>query len=232
MRTIYVVMFVLTALVLIGVLGAVLRAVRSHGSAAGPERRTRGSRGVQQRVGIGIGGVVVVLFVVGIIFSEKARHVDAAQSGVTPITIDATGQQWLWRYEYPEAQPSADGYSSDTAYSYYDLTIPVDTPITLDFTSIDVLHRWSVPSLAPAVEAVPGRTSSVTFTADRVGDYEGRSTEFSGPGYTTMRTRIHVVEPDQFADFLKQRTADIKAARAAVQKQVDAGTAPGVALEK
>ncbi len=177
-----------------------------------------------------VGAAAIVLFVVGIIFTERVRDVEASQA--KPIAIEVTGQQWLWRYEYPEAQPTADGYSTDTPYSYYDLVIPVDTPITLNIGSTDVIHRWWVPQLTRSVDAVPGKRQSVTFVADEEGTYDGRSTEFSGPGYATMRTEVHVVSKDEYDAFLAQRTKDINAARAAVQDKVDAGTAPGVELEQ
>ena len=228
-RTAYIVMLIVIVAVVIGLLGALLRAVRG-GSAVEPEHRTRGTRGVQRRVGIGIGVAALVLFVVGVVFTEKARDVEASESGAEPIAIDVTAQQWIWRYEYPEPDVAPDGYATATPYSYYDLIIPVDTPVTLDVTSIDVLHRWWVPALARGVDAVPADSNTVTFTAEEVGTYEGRSTEFSGPAFATMRTAVHVVEPEEYTAFLEERTAEIQAARAAVQAAVDAGTAPGVAL--
>lgn len=232
-RTAYFLFGGVVVLVIVGIIAALVATLRGGGGAdAAPERRTRAGRGVQRRVVMGLAAGALVLFVVGIVFAEKVRSVEASTSGADPITIDVTGQQWLWRYDYPEAEESADGYSTDTPYSYYDLVVPVDTPITLDVTSIDVLHRWWVPALTRAVEAVPEDTNSVTFTADEVGIYEGRSTEFSGPAYPAMRTRVQVVEPDDYDAFLKQRIAEIKAARAAVQEKVANGTAPGVALER
>ena len=230
-RLTYVLMVALTLLISVAILVALVRAVSSsRGRAAEPERRTRAGRGIQQRVGVGLGAVMLVLFVVGIVFTERARDVEASASGAEPITIQVDGQQWLWRYEYPVAEDVPDGYSGDTPYSYFDLVIPVDTPITLEVSSTDVLHRWTVPALSRPVDAVPGDSNEASFTADEVGTYEGGSTRFSGPGYTTMRTRVRVVEPDEYQAFLEERGADIKAARDAVQSRVDDGTAPGVAL--
>jgi cytochrome c oxidase subunit 2 len=230
-RTIYFVMGILGLLVSLAVLAAILRAVRaSGGREEEPERRTRGARGIQRRVGWGLGATVIVLFVVGIVFTEQARDVEASDSNADPITIQVTGAQWLWRYEYPIDQPSTDGYSGDEPYSYQELVIPVDTPITVEVTSIDVLHTWWVPALTRQLEAVPGDTNTTTFIADDIGTYEGRSTRFSGPGYTTMRTVVHVVSEDDYKAFLQERLAGIKEARDAVQSKVDDGTAPGVAL--
>jgi cytochrome c oxidase subunit II len=229
-RTLYVVMAVVAVLLVLAVLGAVARALRStpDGDQA---RRTRGSGARQLRVGIGLGAAAIVLFVVGIIFTEKTTSVDAAD-GAEPITIKVDGQQWLWRYEYPAEQASPDGFSSDTPYSYHRLVVPVDTPVTLEISSIDVMHRWGVPALAPVVDAVPGATTEVTFTATETGTYEGSSRRFSGPGYATMRTVVEVVEPAEYEAFLDEKRTGIKDARGAVQQRIDEGKAPGVEFEE
>lgn len=230
-ETMYWIGLIVTVVVVIAIAAALLRAVLSRrGAGDEGERRTRGTAAVQRRAAIAIGAAALVLFVVGIVFTERVRDVEASQA--KPIAIEVTGQQWLWRYEYPEAEPTADGYSADTPYSYYDLVIPVDTPITLNIGSTDVIHRWWVPQLTRSVDAVPGDRQSVTFVADEEGTYDGRSTEFSGPGYATMRTAVHVVSEAEYEAFLAERTKDISAARAAVQLEVDNGTAPGVALER
>lgn len=228
-QTLYWICLVVTLVVIVGIGAFILRAATSSGGEGEPDRRTRGTAGVQKRVGIGIGAAALVLFVVSIVFTESARDVEASEAD--PISIQVTGQQWLWRYEYPEADDTSDGYSTDTPYSYYDLYIPVDTPITLNIGSTDTIHRWWVPALGGAVDAVPGDDHSVTFVADEEGTYYGRSTEFSGPGYATMRTAVHVVPQAEYEDFLAQRTEDIKASRAAVEAKEEDGTAPGVALE-
>jgi len=230
-QTMYWIGLIITLVVVVVIAAALLRAVLSRRDGDGePERRRDGSGAAQRTVAVAIGAGAVILFVVGIVFTERVRDVEASEA--KPIAIEVTGQQWLWRYEYPEAEPTADGFSANTPYSYYDLVIPVDTPITLNIGSTDVIHRWWVPQLTRSVDAVPGDRQSVTFVADQEGTYDGRSTEFSGPGYATMRTEVHVVSEAEYEAFLKQRTKDIVAARAAVQDKVNDGTAPGVALEQ
>ena len=46
-----------------------------------------------------------------------------------------------------------------------------------------------------------------------------------------MRTRVIVVEPDEYEAFVKERIDGIKQARAAVQDRVQSGTAPGVRFQ-
>ncbi len=231
-RTLYIIMAVIAVLIVIVVLGAIARALRSRTAEADEDgaRRTRGTGSIQVRVGAGLGVLALILFVVGIIFTGKATEVQASAND--PITIQTDAQQWVWRYTYPVTDPSTDGYTADQPYSYQELVVPVDTPITLDITSTDVMHRWSVPELALSADAVPGIENEVSFTATETGTFEGSSTKFSGPNYATMRTRVIVVQPDEYEAFLQDRLTGIQDARKAVQARVQDGTAPGVKFEQ
>ncbi len=48
-----------------------------------------------------------LVFVVSVIFTDKARETPTtgsdglAAAKEAPLEIKATGQQWLWRYDYP-----------------------------------------------------------------------------------------------------------------------------------
>ena len=139
--------------------------------------------------------------------------------GSAPLEIDATAQQWLWRYEYPGG-----------AFSYHELVVPVDTAVVLHLDSTDLIHRWWVPALGGAFDAVPGSENQTWFRADETGTYEGRSTAFSGPGYDAMTAKVTVLEPTEYEAWVAEQAADIQAAQDAVQEAVDAGTAPGVSV--
>ena len=108
------------------------------------------------------------IFVVSVVFTGKARETPAtgdaglAAAKTEPLTIKATGQQWLWRYDYPNG-----------AFSYYKLVVPVDTAVKLELLSTDVVHTWNVPDLAGKRDAVPGKTNKVVFRADDEGTYDG-----------------------------------------------------------
>jgi cytochrome c oxidase subunit II len=235
----YIVMVTLTLLIALGVIGALLAVARGRGAedadkAYAAERRTRGTTGIQRRVGLALGTLALVIFIFGIVTTESARKVEATGSsglataqkdlelpdtGAAPLVIQATGQQWLWRYEYP-----------DETFSYYELVVPVDTAVVLDVTSVDVLHRWWVPELAGMVDAVPGDRNQVWFKADEVGTYEGRSTAFSGPAYAQMRTVVRVVEPAEYEAWLAEKAEEITEAENIV-KEVAESSGAGSAAE-
>jgi cytochrome c oxidase subunit II len=245
----YVVMVIAAVLISLAVIVGLLAAVRRGRAAAGEERRTRGTSGLQRRVGGALTLLVLAAFVFGVILTESATEIEsngpdglevaslvegetgAAQpqtpafaqpepSADDPLRILAAGQQWLWRYEYPEG-----------TFSYYDLVVPVDTTVVLEVESTDVAHRWWVPALAPMTDATPGSSGEVWFKADEVGEFDGRSTEFSGPAFPTLRTRVVVLPQDEFLTWIEQQATDIQEAQEAVQERVQEGSAPGVALQ-
>lgn len=233
--TAYVVVGILATLIAIGVIAAVVGAIRGGGPAEAPERRTRGTSAVQRQVGIVLGFVAVIVFIFGVAVTDHASEVQPssadgldpnaiAQTGLelpvggsAPLEVEVTGQQWLWRFEYPGG-----------AFSYHELVVPVDTAVILNLESTDLIHRWWVPALGGQFDAIPGTPNQTWFRAEETGTFEGRSTEFSGPGYTAMRSQVTVVEPTEFEAWLDQQIEDIQAAQDAVQESVDAGTAPGV----
>ncbi len=132
-----------------------------------------------------------------------------------PLTIKATGQQWLWRYDYPNG-----------AFSYYKLVVPVDTAVKLELLSTDVVHAWDVPDLSGKRDAVPGKTNEVVFNADEEGEYSGQSATLSGQAYGAMRTAVDVVSPQAYEAFLEQQKADIESAQERVVGLIENGEVP------
>jgi cytochrome c oxidase subunit II len=227
---IYWVMLIVAAVIVVAVnLALVVAVVRFRARRGREATRVRAGRRVHARVTALLAVVAIAIFVVGIIFTSQVRDVEpsgpdglqaastrTAQLGVSPpagdgqpLSILVSGQQWLWRYEYP-----------DGTFSYYELVVPVDTTVMLELDSTDVVHRWWVPALGGKFDATPGRDNQAWFKAEEEGVYEGRSAQFSGPGYATMRARVRVVSVPEYEAWLDQQKADIQEAQEAVQERV------------
>jgi cytochrome c oxidase subunit 2 len=211
--------FFVAAIVIVAINGALIYALRRN--RAGAPREMRGGRRAQLRVGGALTVFAAAVLVVSLIYTDKARETPIsggaglASAKSTPLQINATGQQWLWRYDYP-----------NEAFSYYKLVVPVDTTVELDLVSTDVIHTWDVPQLAPQRDAVPGKTSHVVFRADEEGDYRGQSATFSGQAYAAMRTEVEVVSPQAYKAFIARQKADIQAAQDRVVGLIENGEVP------
>jgi cytochrome c oxidase subunit 2 len=214
--------FVAAAILVVAINGALIYAVRrNRGERDSEPRQTRGGRRVQLRVGALLAGFAVVVFVLSVIYTENARETPTTgAAGLVsarsePLRIEATGQQWLWRYDYP-----------NKTFSYYKLVVPVDTTIELDLVSTDVIHTWDVPQLAGKRDAVPGKVNHVVFRADEEGVYRGQSATFSGQAYGAMRTEVDVVSPGAYEAFVKKQKTEIQEAQDRVVGLIEKGEVP------
>jgi cytochrome c oxidase subunit 2 len=214
--------FVAAAIVVVAINVALIYAVRRYRSERDAEpRQVSGARGTQFRVGAVLTLFAAAILTLSVIYTEKANETPATgPQGLQvahsePLAIKATGQQWLWRYDYPNG-----------AFSYYKLVVPVDTTVALELLSTDVIHTWNVPDLAGKRDAVPGKSNRAIFRADSEGVYSGQSSTFSGQAYATMRTEVQVVSPEAYEAFIKQQKSDIQAAQDRVVGQIESGDTP------
>lgn len=214
--------FFAAAILIVAVVGALLFVVRRYRSERGAEpRQLLSGRRLQFRVAGVLTIFAALLFILGVVFTDNAR--EAPQTGDAglaslksePLKIKATGQQWLWRYDYPNG-----------AFSYYKLVVPVDTEVELEVVSTDVVHTWNVEELARKADAVPGKTDRVVFSADEEGTYGGDSATLSGQAYAAMRTEVEVVSPEKYEEFVETQSEEIEAAQERVVGLIENGETP------
>ncbi|HWC48262.1 MAG TPA: hypothetical protein VG448_05225 [Solirubrobacterales bacterium] len=214
--------FIAAVILVVAVNAALFFAVRRFRSERGSApRQLLGGRGLQFRVGAVLTIFAALLFILGVVFTGNAREKPStgdpglAAAKSKPLKIKATGQQWLWRYDYPNG-----------AFSYYKLVVPVDTAVELELLSTDVVHTWNVNDLAPKADAVPGKTHKVVFRAEDEGSFEGDSSTLSGQAYAPMRTEVEVVSPDEYEEFIKTQQSEIEEAQERVVKLYEEGKTP------
>jgi cytochrome c oxidase subunit 2 len=214
--------FIAAAIVVVAINVALFAAVRRNRGTRGAEpRQDRGGRRVQFRVGAALTVFAALIFILSVVFTDKARETPStgdaglASAKIDPLKIEATGQQWLWRYDYPNG-----------AFSYYQLVVPVDTAVELEVLSTDVVHTWNVEELARKADAVPGKTNKVLFSTGDEGTYEGASATLSGQSYAAMRTEVKVVSPEEYEDFIETQSEEIDAAEERVVGLIENGETP------
>lgn len=112
------------------------------------------------------------------------------------LVVNVTGQQFTWRFAYP-----AEKVRSDT------LLLPKDRPVEFRINTKDVIHDFWVPEFRLKSDAVPGLTTKIRLTPDRVGRYQVVCAELCGLGHSAMRQDVLVVEKGEFATWLRKRRA-------------------------
>jgi len=110
------------------------------------------------------------------------------RTGSHPLRINVTAQQFAWTFEYPDQKKLTTNV----------LRLPVDRPARFTLRALDVIHSFWVPEFGQKQDAVPGTTTHVTVTPNRVGTYPIICTELCGLGHAVMRSTVVVMTKANF----------------------------------
>ena len=113
------------------------------------------------------------------------------------LEIDVVAKQWMWKFKHPEGQGEID-----------ELHVPSGEPVRLVMASQDVVHSLFVPALRLKQDVVPGRYTSMWFTADKPGTYRLACAEFCGTDHSVMGGSIVVMAPADYARGLEEAGTD------------------------
>ena len=143
---------------------------------------------------------------------DTGTPVDAAvpKSGKS-LRIRVNGQQYVWRYTYPDQ----DDNVLNNVFDYEEMVVPTDTTISLEITSQDVAHSWWIPELGGKMDAIPGHTNWLWFKVpgELAGTrFRGQCAELCGRGHADMIAHVRAVTPDEYEAYLAQRQREIEAA--------------------
>jgi cytochrome c oxidase subunit 2 len=118
--------------------------------------------------------------------------IEAKQPNELPVNV--TGQQFTWTFEYPSEEVSST-----------ELVLPEGRPVDFRIRTNDVIHSFWVPEFRLKSDAVPGLTTKIRLTPDRIGRYQVVCAELCGIGHSTMRQNVRVVAQDAFDGWLDEQ---------------------------
>ncbi|MBI5030921.1 MAG: cytochrome c oxidase subunit II [Chloroflexi bacterium] len=117
------------------------------------------------------------------------------QSNHNPdVVVKVVGRQWAWDISYPAYNIS--GLS--------EVVLPVDKRVKFEITSADVLHSFWIPAFRNKMDAVPGTTTTMYITPNKVvsfaQDFNMRvqCTEICGTGHAAMSVPVRVLSQADF----------------------------------
>jgi cytochrome o ubiquinol oxidase subunit II len=115
-------------------------------------------------------------------------------SSVTPVTVQVVSLDWKWLFIYPE-----QGIARVNK-----LFVPAGTPVSFELTSSSVMNSFHVPQLGSQIYTMSGMVTRLHLQADHPGTYPGRSTMFSGDGFSDMHFTVDAVTGNGFAQWVRQ----------------------------
>jgi cytochrome c oxidase subunit 2 len=93
----------------------------------------------------------------------------------------------MWKAEHPGGQHEINA-----------LHVPINRPVQLTMISQDVFHSFSIPAFRVKREVIPGRYSTVWFTATQTGTYHLFCTQYCGTLHSAMIGEIVAMTPDDY----------------------------------
>jgi cytochrome c oxidase subunit 2 len=113
------------------------------------------------------------------------------------MTVDVYGQQFAWHFAYPQ--------QGGKPVKSTELVLPKDRPVYFRIHTDDVIHSFWVPEFRLKSDAVPGITTHIRATPNRLGTYRVVCTELCGLGHATMRQAVRVVQPAEFDSYIQKK---------------------------
>ena len=136
--------------------------------------------------------IVIVLGIVSaVVLSENG------QAGEKPLQVKVIGQQFAWKFQYPDHGNITTG----------ELVLPVDEEAQFTMQALDVIHSFWVPQFGQKMDAVPGIDTKILVTPTRTGEFAVICTELCGLGHATMRAKARVVSRADFDAWVKEQSA-------------------------
>jgi len=110
------------------------------------------------------------------------------------VTVNVTGLQFAWIFNY-----------ADSGVTSGELHIPAGKEVQLNISANDVIHALWFPELRLKQDAIPGRTTEIRLTANRLGEYPIRCAELCGAYHGAMNSRLFVQTPEDYASWIQSQ---------------------------
>jgi cytochrome c oxidase subunit II len=135
--------------------------------------------------------IVPFLITIVIFFWSASVYFDIYRPPDQTLEIYATGKRWMWKFQHLGGQNEIN-----------ELHVPMGRPVKITFTSEDVLHSMFFPAFRIKADAIPGRYSSLWFTANRLGQFHLFCAEYCGTKHSGMVGSVFVMEPTAYQEWL------------------------------
>jgi cytochrome c oxidase subunit 2 len=124
---------------------------------------------------------------------------DIEKADANALQVRVVGEQFTWTFFYKDENGKEFGSPQ--------LYVPRGRQVNFTVQSRDVIHDFWVPAFRLKIDAVRGIDTHVRITPKTPGQYPVVCAELCGLGHSVMRQTAHVVEPDQFTQWVKERAA-------------------------
>jgi cytochrome c oxidase subunit 2 len=138
------------------------------------------------------GPVVILAIIAGFVFYKVSSIQASSTAPAEQIRVE--GHQFYWEFVYPDGTTTVDH-----------LRLPYNRLVRLKIVGTDVNHSWWVPALGGKLDAIPGKTNTMTFRPSKLGTFEGQCAEFCGIQHAAMIAQVDVLPQNEYDAWVAER---------------------------
>ncbi|CAH1215569.1 hypothetical protein PAECIP111892_04128 [Paenibacillus auburnensis] len=138
--------------------------------------------------------IVAFLSVVTVKSTHAVENVASEYKDQDPLVIYASSSNWKWHFSYPEEGIETVNY----------VNIPVHRAVEFRLYSFGTITSFWVPQLAGQKYAMSDMLTELNLSADTVGSYIGKNSNFSGKGFAHMEFETLVMTDKDYQDWVKE----------------------------
>jgi cytochrome c oxidase subunit II len=106
---------------------------------------------------------------------------------VDAMDMFVVGKQWMWKVQHPSGVREIN-----------EMHVPAGRPIRVTLGSEDVIHDYAIPAMRVKMDAVPGKLTTLWFTATTPGTYHLFCMEYCGTKHSGMIGQVIVMTPRDY----------------------------------
>ncbi|AGS06875.1 cytochrome o ubiquinol oxidase subunit II [Candidatus Profftella armatura] len=112
---------------------------------------------------------------------------------IKPLIVEVVSLDWKWLFFYPQ-----QGIATIN-----ELAAPINYPIEFKITSSNMMNSFFIPALAGQIYTMPGMETKLHAVINKIGKYEGFSSNYSGLGFSGMRFKFYGMNKKNFNLWIK-----------------------------
>ncbi len=132
--------------------------------------------------------IIITLAIITVISTHALDPYKKLDSEVPAVKVQVVALEWKWLFIYPEKGIATVNY----------LNIPESTPVDFTITADAPMNSFWIPALAGQVYAMSGMSTELSIMSDKIGTYNGWSSNISGEGFADMQFKVNVVSQHDF----------------------------------
>jgi cytochrome o ubiquinol oxidase subunit 2 len=157
-----------------------------------------------------------IVLVLGALTWSSTHELDPRKplSNEPPLTVEVIALDDKWLFIYPEEKVALVN----------DLKIPAGKPVEFRITSDAPMNSFWIPALGGQIYAMTGMVTELNLEAQNPGIFEGRSANYSGPGFAKMKFSVQALPQNDFNQWLGSLHASQRELDAASYARLQAAT--------